>query len=239
MQLERELGGTSGLSVSSVGVGLRAHTMGTLRDEVAWSTIKVPIALAIERQAHGEPSATERSLLARAITASDNAAAEALWADLGDPTSAASAVENVLKASGDSSTRVESRVLRPGFSSSGQTRWTLADQQRFIATLPCMPYSARILALMGKVVPDQRWGLGSLSADAQFKGGWGPEPDGAYLVRQMGIVRLANGRLLAVSVATIPADGSFSSGTANLNAISRWALSHVDSQAVSPAQCRA
>ena len=42
-----------------------AHSRGsgTLREDVAWSTIKVPIALAIETRAAGQPSPSEQSLL--------------------------------------------------------------------------------------------------------------------------------------------------------------------------------
>jgi hypothetical protein len=213
--------------------------MGTLREDVAWSTIKVPIALAIETRAGGRPSTSEHSLLARAITASDNAAAEALWGSLGRPTAAAAAVEAVLAKTGDTSTHVETRVLRPGFTSFGQTRWSLAKQQRFIAGLPCLRHAASVLSLMEQVIPDQRWGLGSLGASAQFKGGWGPTPGGGYLVRQMGIVKLANGRLLATSMATSPSDGSFETGTTNVTQMSRWLLAHIDARRVPSSKCSA
>ena len=213
--------------------------MGTLREDVAWSTIKVPIALAIETKTGGRPSTSEQSLLTRAITASDNAAAEALWGSLGTPTAAAAAVQTVLAKTGDTSTRVETRVHRPGFTSFGQTRWSLADQQRFIAGLPCLPHAAPVLSLMQQVIPDQRWGLGSLGASTQLKGGWGPGPRGGYLVRQMGIVRLANGRLLATSIATLPSDGSFETGTANITQMARWLLAHIDARKVPPSKCNA
>jgi hypothetical protein len=65
-----------------------------------------------------------------------------------------------------------------------------------------------------------------------------PDLNGRYLVRQMGIVRLANGRSLAVSIATIPADGSFATGTANLGEIARWLIAHVDASELRPVQCR-
>jgi hypothetical protein len=237
--LERDLRGASGLAVSAVGLKQPIHLMGTLREDVAWSTIKVPIALAIETRAGGRPSTSEQSQLARAITASDNAAAEALWGSLGTPTAAAAAVQTVLAKTGDTSTHVETRVLRPGFTSFGQTRWSLAEQQRFIAGLPCLPHAAPVLSLMQQVIPDQRWGLGSLGTSAQFKGGWGPRPRGGYLVRQMGIARLVNGRLLATSIATLPSDGSFETGTANVTQMARWLLAHIDARKVPPSKCSA
>jgi hypothetical protein len=39
---------------------------------------------------------------------------------------------------------------------------------------------------MGGVVPEQRWGLGTLPG-IRFKGGWGPSEDGGYDVIQVGI----------------------------------------------------
>jgi len=237
--LERDLGGRSGLAVSAVGPEQPVHEMGTLSEDVTWSTIKVPIAVAIETRAGGRPSPSEQSLLAQAITASDNPAAESLWSSLGAPSEAATAVQGILARTGDTSTRVETRILRPGFTSFGQTRWSLDAQQRFIAALPCLPHAAPVLALMQQVIPDQRWGLGSLGAAAQFKGGWGPELRGGYLVRQMGIVKLDNGRLLAASMATLAADGSFETGTANITQIAQWLNAHVDARRVPPASCHA
>lgn len=237
-RLERNLGGTSALAVSAVGLDRPVQEVGRLPEGVAWSTIKVPIAMAVEKRAEGQPTASEQSLLTRAITASDNSAAEALWSDLGPASAAAAAVRNVLVSAGDTSTQVETRVSRQGFTSFGQTRWSLAAQQRFIAALPCLPNSQPVLSLMQQIQPDQRWGLGSLGVDTQFKGGWGPDPAGRYLVRQMGIVRLSNGRPLAVSMATMPADGSFAAGIANLDQIARWLLDHVEATRVSAPHCK-
>jgi hypothetical protein len=236
-RLERNLGGISGLAVSAVGLNPLVREVGTLREGVAWSTIKVPIAMAVETRAEGHPTASEQSLLTRAITASDNSAAEALWSGLGPPSAAAAAVLTVLASTGDTSTQVETRVLRPGFTSFGQTQWPLPAQQRFIAALPCLPNAGPVLSLMTQIVPDQQWGLGSIGADTQFKGGWGPDPAGRYLVRQMGIVRLANGRLLATSIMTMPADASFETGTANLTQIAGWLIAHVDASSVPAEKC--
>jgi hypothetical protein len=235
--LEAELGGASGVALSAVGLDPKVEVAGSLQEEVAWSTIKVPIALAIESRAQGQPTPADRSWMTPAITASDNTAAEALWSRLGVPSAAGAAVQEILRSAGDTSTQVETRVLRPGFSASGQTQWSLAAQARFIAALPCLPYAESVLSLMGQIVPEQRWGLGSLGVPAQFKGGWGPGLDGHYLVRQMGILKLPTGRLLAVSIATNAADGSFSTGTASLTRIARWTLDHVGVATIPQADC--
>ena len=73
------------------------------------------------------------------------------------------------------------------------------------------------------------WGLGATGPEAQFKGGWGPGSrpgvGGGYLDRQLGIVTV-DGKPLAVSIATVPADGSHESGTRNLTEIARWLTEH-------------
>ena len=175
----------------------------------------------MEARSEGRPTDRERERIAAALTESDNRAAEELWASLGAPAAAASAVERVLALAGDRSTRVETRILRPGFTPFGQTQWSLAAQVRLMASLPGLPHSEPIRELMRRVVPEQRWGLGGLAEDAELKGGWGPDPDGRYLVRQMGIVDLAGGPL-AVTMATMPADGTEASGTKNLDRLAEW-----------------
>jgi hypothetical protein len=127
---------------------------------------------------------------------------------------------------GDTATRVESQVLRPGFTSFGQTEWSLAAQAQFMAALPSLPHSGPVRSLMRRVVPDQRWGLGAVAPDAEIKGGWGPDRAGRHLVRQMGIITLSSGEVLAAAMATIPADGSVEQGAANLDEIARWLIAH-------------
>jgi hypothetical protein len=218
-RLERRLGGESGIAVSSLGVGRRVLEAGTLRSGVAWSTIKVAIAAAVIDA--GLPAGHPQ--LRRAITASDNAAAEQLWARLGGGAEAGVAVEEQL---GDD-TVVQTRRVRAGFTPFGQTEWPLRAQTRYVAGLACTPEGARVLGLMSDVVASQRWGLGRTGHRAELKGGWGPAPDGDYLVRQTGVITL-RGRPIAVSLMTEPADGTFPGGTRNATAIARWAAGHID-----------
>jgi hypothetical protein len=233
-RLSRELGGRSGLAVSGVGRRPTIERLGNLSGGVAWSSIKVPIGLTVVRRGDG---ARNRQLLRRAITASDNQAAEGLWRSLGVPKDAGRAVEKTLAAAGDTTTDVQTKRVRAGFSSFGQTRWPLTSQQRFIAGLRCLRGSGQILSLMGDVIPSQRWGLGSSGLTARFKGGWGPDTSGRYLVRQMGLLQLPNGRPLAVSLATIASDGAFESGARNLTRLARWLASHVNRSALPPPGC--
>jgi hypothetical protein len=43
---------------------------------------------------------------------------------------------------------------------------------------------------MGEIAGDQQWGLGTI-ANTRFKGGWGPSEAGANLVRQIGVLQIA------------------------------------------------
>lgn len=175
-------GAVIGLVLTPVGSSEPTLRLGDWSDVgPAWSTIKVPLAVAALRH-----QTSDTSVLSAAITASDNAAAEQLWSDLGQPTVAAGLVEEVLAASGDS-TQVQSRRIRPEFSAFGQTQWPLSEQARFLSSAVCDSRNQPVLTLMRQITAGQRWGLGVLPATA-FKGGWGPSPTGQYLVRQIGVV---------------------------------------------------
>lgn len=227
-RLQATLGGRSGLAVSGLGAGQRVQQVGTLKTAVAWSTSKVPIAMAIYDA--GLAGVQQQNLRA-AIAASDNAAADRLWAALGGGARAAAAADAQLRAAGDAHTQVQPNQLRAGFSAFGQTTWRLSDQVRFTAGMACLNAGTRVLGLMNQVVPGQRWGLGAAGVDAQFKGGWGPgvTPGVAsgYLDRQMGVLTIA-GRRLAVTIANLPANGSHGAGTNALTVIARWLVAHAD-----------
>jgi hypothetical protein len=232
-RLASSLGGVEGLAVSGVGRGQAVERVGSLRSAIAWSTSKVPVAMAVLAAGQG---AAHRSDLTQAITASDNAAALRLWSALGGGDAAAQAADAQLRAAGDTATQVESQALRgSAYTSFGQTVWSLADQTRFTAGMACSDAGAAVLGLMGDTVAGQRWGLGSAGVPAQLKGGWGPgsQPgvSGGYLDRQMGVVTVG-GRRLAVAIATAPSDGSHATGTGNLTAIARWLVAHADAKAV-------
>lgn len=225
----------------SLGRSGRAEALGTLKAGSAWSTIKLPIALRVLQDgAQGD----DESLIRRALTTSDNAAAALLWSRLsarhGGASGAARAVEEVLAQGGDSTTRVSTQG-RGSFSPYGQTDWSLRAAQRFMAGLAggCTddPDAARtVLELMGQVVPDQSWGLGSAGRQARYKGGWGPGVDGAYLVRQLGALTYGSmGRDVAITIAASP--GSFGAGTAAPTTIARWAAEHINPRAVRAGSC--
>jgi hypothetical protein len=220
-RLETTLNAVAGIAVSAVGSGQASMTLGDWQSGPAWSTIKVPLVIAALRE-EKPPKVTDAMTVA--ITESDNAAAESIWASLGDPVTAAHKVDAVLRQTGDPTT-VQSHKLRPEFSAFGQTEWPLADQVRFTSVAVCDKAEAPIFALMGHVQPDQSWGIGTVPG-SRFKGGWGPSPTGSYLVRQMGVLTSPNG-MIAVALAAQPASGKFDDGTAALTAMATWLTSHL------------
>lgn len=198
-----------GVAVAPVGAPRTALAGGDLTSGVAWSTIKVPLALAALRASVGERDAVER-----ALTVSDNASAEGLWTALGGGGQASASVESVLAEAGDSETRVPSERRRPGFSVFGQTEWSLESQAVFGAGLACLADGSAVLEPMTRVDPSQSWGLGRIPG-AAYKGGWGPTMDGGgYLVRQFGVVPSPQGRF-AIAIAVHGA--TFDDGAATLS----------------------
>jgi len=221
-ELTSNLNGTFGIAFAPVGDGTTAEQYGDWTQGPAWSTMKVPLSIAVLRE-QDEPSAT--GSMTAAITASDNGAADALWRSLGDPDEAAAKMDKVLREAGDP-TSVQSRRVRPPFSAFGQTQWSLVNQVRFIAAATCDTRNTPVLDLMGQISSGQRWGLGTID-DTHFKGGWGPMESGGYLVRQLGIVPTARGQV-AVAIAAQPSSGSFSEGTADLSTLAGWLSKHID-----------
>ena len=198
----------------------RTYSLGRWWSGVAWSTIKVPLAIAALRS----DSLRARDLAAKAITESDNGASEQLWSGLGDPAEAARRVQDIIAEGGDTATAVESRRLRRGYTAFGQTQWTLQRQARFAAELPSIPDSADVIELMKRLTTAHQWGLAAKGIAA--KGGWGPGVRGDYLVRQFGIVPTPSGQW-GVALAAQVHDGVFETGVDVINTLSEWLLSRL------------
>jgi hypothetical protein len=204
-ELSDSLPATVGIAVAVAGG--RPVSLGAWTSGVAWSTIKVPLAIAA-------PAVDNADLVFKTITLSDNAAAEELWSRLGD--SAAQLVQAVLRDAGDPTTVVESRRLRPEYTPFGQTRWSLTDQARFAAGLSRVPATSRVIDLMGDLSDDHCWGLAAKGYAA--KGGWGPGIVDDYLVRQFAIVSGSVGVALAAEVG----DGGYEAGVDAVNTLTDW-----------------
>jgi hypothetical protein len=241
--LENELGGEIGAVISPPGG--QAESFGNLSSGSAWSTIKVPIALRLLQDVGGPSglSAAQAEEMRRALTLSDNEAAAALFADLerkhGGPAGASAAVGEILREAGDGSTQISTQG-RDGFSTYGQTEWSLLEQQRFISALAAGCVGSEVsrgyvLNLMGEVSSDT-WGLGSAGLPARWKGGWGPGTDGRYLVRQMGILYVGH-RKAVITLAVIPADGQFESGEAAATRLAEWLAGRAKRVAAAPSGC--
>ena len=211
--------GSLGLAIMPVG-GDKMVTFGTWTSGPAWSTIKVPLAIAALRN-----NASYVTTATSAITASDNGAADTLWQSLGSGAAAATAVENVLREGGDTTTTVPTARTRADASVYGQAEWTLAEQVRFAAHLPCIPQSQRVVGLMQQIIPSHRWGLGAFGS-AEFKGGWGPDLSGKYLVRQFGLIDSPSGRI-AIAFAAQPDSGSFNDGMTMLDKMATLISGHL------------
>lgn len=226
-QLRSEFPGQMGLAVMAVG-GDRAVTLGDWHTGVAWSTIKVPLALAALRRDPVGPA----DLATAAITESDNDAAQALWISLGGGEPAAEAVEAVLREAGDTTTDVADRH-NPDAAATidhpmvfGATQWSLGDQVEFASRLPCLQQASRVLGLMRRITDEQRWGLGSF-VGAEFKGGWGPDDDtGAYLLRQFGIIPTWSGGL-AIALAAHPDSGDYDDAITMMDRMAAVVARHV------------
>lgn len=216
-----------GLAFAPVGRGQPATSLGELREGVAWSTMKVPVAIATLRAADAPPSRQTLRLIRLAITQSDNDAAMALWSGLGSPADAAAQTQAVLREGGDTTTVVPATRRRPEYTPFGQSSWSLAAQAIFAASLPGLAQAGPVLELMGQVTPSQRWGVGALTAAVAFKGGWGPGVDGAYLVRQMAVLECPGRERAGLALAARPADGRFDTGVSNLNALACWVAANL------------
>lgn len=144
----------------------------------AWSTIKVPIAVAAYRAHTADPTTVDA-----AITISDNDAATELWNTLSTNGSAPEAVEQVLRSGGDDQTTLAD-LSQEEF---GQTTWPLARQASFVSHLPCLAEAADVLDYMSDITQEHRYGLGVIETMA-FKGGWGDDDDGRFTTRQMGVI---------------------------------------------------
>ncbi|OBH51106.1 serine hydrolase [Mycobacterium sp. E2479] len=209
---------------ANVGIAIarpdRTFSLGAWWSGVAWSTIKVPLAIAALR----DDWLGARDLAVKAITESDNHASEQLWSQLGEPTEAARRVQAVVAEGGDTATVVESRRLRRGFTAFGQTQWSLQRQARFAAELSTIADAVEVIDLMQRLVADDQWGLAAKGLAA--KGGWGPGAHGGYLVRQFGIVPTPSGQW-GVALAADADDGAFETGVEVVNTMTDWLLSRL------------
>ena len=212
---ELETGVPVGVAIVPVGGG-PAILLGDQSPPDAWSTIKIPLALAAERRTGANHSET------KAIVDSDNLSARRLTQSLGTPAEAVTAVTAVLREGGDSAT-----VVVPAKDGEwphlGETVWPLDASAAWTARLPCLPGSGHVIDLMSHVGHDQDWGLMRAGDVAAVKGGWGSEDDDdSYLVRQIGLLTLDDDTRVAVSMSTTAPGMAYETGVEALNTVGAW-----------------
>jgi hypothetical protein len=220
-ELAGSIPATIGIAIAAAD-GSPIAALGTWSSGVAWSTIKVPLAIAAMRA-----GVHSGELVCEMITQSDNAAAEALWSLLGDPVHAAQQLQAVIRDGGDATTMVESRRLRVDYTAFGQTRWSLVRQAQFAARLPGISGATPVLDLMNDLSIDHRWGLAAKGFAA--KGGWGPGLADDYLVRQFGIVPTPSDTV-GVAIAAEVHDGEHEAGVDVVNRLAGWVVDEALSQ---------
>jgi hypothetical protein len=145
-------------------------------------------------------------------------------------------VQQLLRRAGDQTTVINTAPNAEGFTTYGQTQWSLVGEVTFYRAL-ARGYlldrrdTAYVLGLMHSVIASQRWGAGSAGYPSAvpigLKGGWGPE-NGRYQVRQTAIIGSGFSGY-AISLLALPTSGSFADGTSMLTALASWARTHIKS----------
>ncbi len=249
--LAATLGGEVGLAVAPFGEG-PVQTLGALQDGHAWSTMKVPVLTTLlgDYEQSGQTlSSREQTDATLALEQSDNAAAEELFSQLeqlhGGLVPASEAVQQTLVDAGDLSTRINTAPNNEGFTTWGQSLWSPTGEVRFYRALArqCLldlHDTGYVLGLMRDVIPAQRWGAGEAGYPSAlplgFKGGWGPDPEGGYLVRQTAIVGSGDTGYV-LSMIALPSGGAFAEGVSMITAIASWARQHLPIRRALPAPC--
>ncbi len=140
-----------------------------------------------------------RALLAAMITYSDNRAADAIYARVGD-----AGLADVAEGAG-----MRSFSPVPGFW--GGDRITAADMARFYLHLErnlVGPHAPFGLSLLASVEPEQRWGIPAAAGPGWrvwFKGGWRPpgqKGTTGAVTHQAGLLRHRTGKRLGLAVLT-------------------------------------
>lgn len=190
-QLDRLVADVVGRHGGRATVAVGSFTAGDNRPEPAFSTMKVPLAIAALRQSQAFYPDAEA-----AVTRSDNPAAHRMFGQV-----PAASYEGVIREAG-------ARTTTPAGYQMG-TLWTTSDQAEFASGLRCVAGHEPVLDMMGRNVDYQHWGLGRIGG-ARYKGGWNYH-EGGHLARQFGLIPGPNGDIAVAITAHSPKgyEGSF------------------------------
>lgn len=206
--------GISGVAVSYEGGTISGGLSG---DTSAWSTLKVPIAIAAQQKGTGQGE-----LIDAAISRSDNGSATRLWASLGGEKTAAHAVEQVMWRAGGPGNVRHAVTHYPG-GPFGNSTWTLESQSVFATELPCIDGAGPVYEAMGEIAPWQNDGMGQIPG-ARFKGGWSGENirggEFTYTYRQFGTLPSGDG-VVGVAIIAHPKDGTHETAAKMLEGLAR------------------
>ena len=214
----------------------------------AMSTSKILILSALLRDKRGVQNLTaeQRALAQAAVTESDNNAILALFADLeadrGGLLGASAYATGLLREVGDEQTQVTTAPPPAGYATTfGQTPWTPAAEVTFFRSLALgcvLPPgdTSYVLGLMRSIEPSESFGLGSAGLpQVAFKGGWGPEPDDQYGVRQTGIIGGSDSGVV-VAITADPVS-TFAAGQSVLDRVAEWLQKEIRIVPRPPAAC--
>ncbi|MDR3157183.1 MAG: hypothetical protein LBT69_04645 [Lactobacillales bacterium] len=182
------------------------YQSGKWQQGYAWSTIKVPVAIAALLK---NDSSENRELACSSICQSDNFASFKLLNSLQPETVgglrpvAMQSVETIIRAAGDQKTMMDQEY-------SGLTLWSLEDAATFMLGLQNFDHDAArfVRDLMMNIDSKHCFGLGQIHG-MMFKTGWGEVlAEGSddnytgYDCRQMGYLALSNGGGISIAIGT-------------------------------------
>jgi hypothetical protein len=235
-QLAGQLSGPIVVAIEPLGDG-DGQVFGDDVASDAGTSMMLPVLVQVMRVRGGSGlSPIEQQWARAAITRSAVRPGFSLYRDLerlaGNPERASNGVQSVLRASGDDQTMVAGASGTSATASSGQNLWAPGESAKFLQALGrgCLlpqAQSAYVLNLMEHIRPSERWGLGSadFTVPVAFQNGWAPQADGAYVVRQSGIIDAGSSRGVAVSiVASAGGTGTMSlvAGMAMVTEAANW-----------------
>ncbi len=192
----RRRGGTVGFAVARKGAPIRGINVN--HRFYSASVVKAMLALAVVRAARDRAlTAGERALLRPMVTYSDNDAATAVYARVGS-----AALYRIARAAGMTRFDVSFNWADALLTARDQARLFLR-----IDRLAPRRHRAYLRALLGSVVPSQRWGIAPV-AEARgfrvmFKGGWR-----TGIFHQVALLE-RDGRRIAVAVLTSGTDHGY------------------------------
>lgn len=215
-KVEKKHGGKIGIAVNG---GSGMVSTGAEFKPLAWSTIKVPIALAAERTGK-----QDQYILDKTLKESDNATSWTLWVAVRNSVGGTEAATR--KAVSKVTTKSQGNPIWPqvapgSITPYGYAKWGIEEQARFMTSVPCQPKGKRVYKAMGDVAPWQKYGLGTVRG-MHFKGGWGQHEDGTYTQRQMGVMKYGDGYLGIAVYSYYGGKGDrYSGGEAALNDVAK------------------